>query len=85
MTNDECWEKFQFRLSITQKHPVYGEDFTLEGLAADAFSRLERKVEDLEKAYERLHQKYDWTTSQEMYRLKDEIKKRDIALGKAKP
>lgn len=75
LTNEECWEKFQFKLSLQIPHPIYKEDMFFDGLEANYVSLLEQEIKNLKDAYERLNQKYDWMTTQEMYRLRDEIKK----------
>ncbi len=76
MTNEECQIRFGFSLSMQQKHPVYKEVMKFEALEAEYVGRLERELEFLKEAYERLRQKLDWMTTQEMYRLKDAYKEK---------
>lgn len=77
LSNKECFEKHKFSLSMDMPHPIYKDTMYFEGLCADYVSRLERENEFLKQAYERLREKLDWMTTQEMYRLKDQLKERE--------
>ncbi len=76
LTNDECWERFQFRLSTSKPHPIHKETMYFDGLEAEYLGRIERELEFFKEAYERLRQKLDWMTTQEMYRLRDALKEK---------
>lgn len=72
---DEFFKKFKFTLSTSRKHHVFkDETISFEGLEASYVSHVERELEFMKDAYQRLVQKLDWMTTQEMYRLRDKAK-----------
>lgn len=71
---DEFFKKFGFTRSSSRKHPVFKEEtIRFEGLEAEYVGRIESELDYMKEAYQRLVQKLDWMTTQEMYRLRDKV------------
>ena len=71
---EEFFKKYGFRKNSSMPHPIHKDTMHFEGLEADYVNRLESELEYWKEAYQRLLQKQEWMTTQEMYRLKDVLK-----------
>jgi hypothetical protein len=73
--SDAFYEKYGFTLTMTQKHPVFGDWMEFTGLEANYVSYLEREVEHLKKCFLESVRNNESYLARERYRLEDAIKK----------
>lgn len=59
------FEKYGFRMTISQKHPTHKDSMHFEGLEADYVATLEREVKECRKYIQQQAEKMDWLRDRE--------------------
>lgn len=73
--SEEFFNKYGFRLTLNQKHPIYQDEMEFKGLEANYVSRLESDIEHYKRALCDSLANNERLMSREHYRLHDEIEK----------